>query len=239
MRSSAVPLGLGALLFACASSHAAPSLATSPTRIEAGAAVIRMDARGRLAVLFDRAPADGRADLLVLCAPYEPVPGGWDETLATGELRLDDGRAAFVSSDATLHVELAVDPTRTPVAGSATVRRAGHLRAEGLALAVYEHDLGPVHAVETETIELVAALDPGAVLPAVDCTGGRPDADCLSGRLGSTQATQICGGIASVLGAGQCSVTCGPGFYACGKCGWGGFASCTCRSNFTCDPYRP
>jgi hypothetical protein len=77
------------------------------------------------------------------------------------------------------------------------------------------------------------------VEPRVDCSDGRPDQDCLSGRQGSDQVSQQCGGISVLFGAGSCSVHCGEGYYACGKCGWGGFAMCTCRSNYTCDPYRP
>ena len=75
--------------------------------------------------------------------------------------------------------------------------------------------------------------------PSVDCSDGRPDRDCLSGRLGSDQTTQTCNGLATVFGAGNCMVHCRDGYYACGKCGFAGFAMCTCRENFTCNPYTP
>ena len=75
--------------------------------------------------------------------------------------------------------------------------------------------------------------------PAVDCSDGRPDRDCLSGRLGADQTTQTCNGLATVFGAGNCQVHCREDYYACGKCGFAGFAMCTCRENFTCNPYAP
>ena len=84
--------------------------------------------------------------------------------------------------------------------------------------------------------------DPGDsedVQPSVDCSDGRPDRDCLSGRLGADRTTQQCGGISIFFGVSSCSVHCGNGYYACGKCGWGGFAMCTCRENFSCHPNRP
>jgi hypothetical protein len=77
------------------------------------------------------------------------------------------------------------------------------------------------------------------VEPQVDCSDGRPDEDCLSGRLGSDQVNQQCAGIAVMFGAGSCSVHCREGYYACGKCGFGGFAMCTCRENFSCHPHAP
>ena len=88
----------------------------------------------------------------------------------------------------------------------------------------------------TEAIEL--DLGDGTA-PMVDCSDRRPDQDCLSGRLGADQVTQACNGIGPIFGQGTCSTHCQPGYYACGKCGLGGFASCTCRENFTCNPHAP
>ena len=217
------------------------ALARDAARLEQGTASLRMDREGRIALVLDRAPADGRADLVVLCAPYEVVPGGLPGARVAGSLRLEEGRVSFVSDDATLHVQLAVDPLRRPDPGTASSRRGGEVRVDGSALGVYERDFGvPPEDVETELIEVVAPpRESGGNQPNVDCTDGRPDDDCLSGRLGATQTSQTCGGVAAIFGAGSCSVTCGPGTYACGKCGWGGFAQCTCRQNFTCHPHLP
>ena len=77
------------------------------------------------------------------------------------------------------------------------------------------------------------------VQPTVDCSDERPDDDCLSGRIGADMVSQTCNGIATLFGAGNCSTHCNVGYYACGKCGIGGFAKCTCRENFTCNPYAP
>jgi hypothetical protein len=77
------------------------------------------------------------------------------------------------------------------------------------------------------------------VLPRVDCSDERPDDDCLSGRLGADSVTQACNGIGPLFGGGNCSTHCQVGYYACGKCGIGGFAKCTCRENFTCNPNAP
>lgn len=79
----------------------------------------------------------------------------------------------------------------------------------------------------------------GEAQPMVDCSDERPDDDCLSGRLGADQVMQACNGIGPLFGVGNCSTHCQVGYYACGRCGFGGFAACTCRENFTCDPYRP
>jgi hypothetical protein len=98
---------------------------------------------------------------------------------------------------------------------------------------------------ETQTLpeaEIVLDLGPDAgpeMQPMVDCSDERPDDDCLSGRLGSDQATQACNGIGPLFGSGNCSVHCAVGYYACGRCGLGGLAKCTCRENFTCNPYAP
>jgi len=92
----------------------------------------------------------------------------------------------------------------------------------------------------TQRTEAEIVLDLGdPVQPTVDCSDERPDDDCLSGRIGSDQVSQTCNGIGPLFGAGNCSTHCQVGYYACGKCGIGGFAKCTCRENFTCDPYAP
>ncbi|HEX5043316.1 MAG TPA: hypothetical protein VFV75_10450 [Candidatus Polarisedimenticolaceae bacterium] len=91
---------------------------------------------------------------------------------------------------------------------------------------------------DSET-EIVLELADAEVQPMVDCSDQRPDDDCLSGRLGADQVMQACNGIGPLFGAGSCSTHCQVGYYACGRCGFGGFAACTCRENFSCDPYRP
>ena len=101
---------------------------------------------------------------------------------------------------------------------------------------------GAAHGEEAAPVLDLLEPDPSEgreVEPAVDCSDGRPDRDCLSGRLGADQASQTCNGFVTFFGAGNCSVHCGDGYYACGKCGFGGFAMCTCRANFTCNPYAP
>ena len=98
----------------------------------------------------------------------------------------------------------------------------------------------PIDGETTPLDEAEVVLDLGdPVQPMVDCSDERPDDDCMSGRLGADQVTQTCNGIATLLGAGNCSTHCQVGYYACGKCGIGGFASCTCRQNFTCNPHAP
>ena len=108
------------------------------------------------------------------------------------------------------------------------------LAAAGVARARETTEGSALQASETIVWDLS-----GGVVPMVDCSDGRPDDDCLSGRLGSDQVTQTCNGIATLLGAGTCSTHCHVGYYACGKCGIGGCASCTCRQNFTCNPHAP
>jgi len=91
----------------------------------------------------------------------------------------------------------------------------------------------------TPTAETEIVLDLGVVQPRVDCSDERPDDDCLSGRMGADQVTQFCNGLGPLFGGGNCSTHCQVGYYACGKCGIGGFAQCTCRENFTCNPNAP
>ena len=116
--------------------------------------------------------------------------------------------------------------------GCAALALAAPVRAEQAAVPVGESE-SFVDLLELE------GEDGGEAQPSVDCSDGRPDRDCLSGRLGATQAAQTCNGIAALFSAGNCSVHCSDGFYACGKCGFGGFAMCTCRQDFTCNPYAP
>jgi hypothetical protein len=92
---------------------------------------------------------------------------------------------------------------------------------------------------ETEIVLDLGGEEGAGVQPMVDCSDERPDDDCLSGRIGSDQVTQACNGIGALFGGGNCSTHCQVGYYACGKCGVGGFAKCTCRENFTCNTYAP
>ena len=118
-----------------------------------------------------------------------------------------------------------------------------------ITLSVWLLAVGAATARESVAVEELPAGEPrevrldlepdASVQPAVDCSDGRPDRDCLSGRLGADMAAQTCNGVATIFSAGNCSVHCTDGFYACGKCGFGGFAMCTCRQNFTCNPNAP
>ena len=106
------------------------------------------------------------------------------------------------------------------------------VRAEEAAPAVHERE--PILDLIEQEIE-----EGGEAQPMVDCSDGRPDRDCRSARWGATQATQTCNVLAAIFSSGNCSVHCSDGFYACGKCGFGGFAMCTCRESFTCNPHAP
>jgi hypothetical protein len=102
--------------------------------------------------------------------------------------------------------QLERSPSRNPAA----------VKLHGIGIAYYPGPFSPGQE------ELVSNARDGLFSVTAD-----PGSDCTSGGCGATQCSITCPG-------GNCSVTCGPAFFACCLCGGGSVPSCRCRLKQGC-----